>query len=64
MNTTLLYVLQWLRNKSVAPLEERGAGLVEYTLLVALLALACVAAITALGGETSEAYSGFASQLD
>lgn len=64
MNTTLLYVLQWLRNKSVAPLEERGAGMVEYALLVALLAMACVAAITALGTETSEAYSGFASQLD
>jgi pilus assembly protein Flp/PilA len=32
---------------------ERGASLVEYALLVALIAVACIAAISALGGSAS-----------
>jgi Flp pilus assembly pilin Flp len=32
--------------------RERGAGLVEYVLLLSLIALACVGALTFFGGET------------
>lgn len=31
--------------------EDRGAGLVEYTLLVALIAIVCFGAMTFLGGS-------------
>ena len=31
--------------------EESGQGLVEYALIIALIAVVCVAAITALGGK-------------
>ena len=36
---------------------ERGAGLVEYALLVALIAIVCVGAVTVLGGTTSSKFS-------
>ena len=36
---------------------ERGASLVEYALLVSLIALVCVAAVAMLGGVTGEKYS-------
>ncbi|MEM7141616.1 MAG: Flp family type IVb pilin [Actinomycetota bacterium] len=44
--------------------DDRGASLVEYALLLALLALVCIAAMTALGGTTSGSYSEITSLLD
>lgn len=44
--------------------DERGASLVEYALLVALIAIVCIAAVTALGEATSEVFSDITSQLD
>jgi pilus assembly protein Flp/PilA len=35
---------------------ERGASLVEYALLVALIAVVCIAAITLLGGSASDKF--------
>ncbi|MEQ8840159.1 MAG: Flp family type IVb pilin [Acidimicrobiales bacterium] len=43
--------------------EERGASLVEYALLVALIAMVCIAAVTALGETTSASMSEAVSQL-
>lgn len=43
--------------------DERGASLVEYVLLIAFIALACIAALTALGPSVSEPYSNAASSL-
>jgi len=40
--------------------EDRGASLVEYALLVALIALVCVAAVTFLGQNTNSSYSQIA----
>lgn len=40
---------------------ERGASLVEYALLVALIALVCVAAVTFLGRTVSSQYSSIGS---
>ena len=37
--------------------EDRGASLVEYALLVALIALVCAGALQVLGGGTSVALS-------
>lgn len=36
---------------------ERGASLVEYALLVALIAVVCIVAITFLGEEASDKFS-------
>lgn len=37
--------------------EEEGASLVEYALLVALIALACVVALTATGTSISDMFT-------
>lgn len=36
--------------------DERGASLVEYALLVALIALVCIAAVSFFGGETGSSF--------
>ena len=43
--------------------SERGASLVEYALLVALIAVVVIGAITLLGNSASETFSGVASNL-
>jgi pilus assembly protein Flp/PilA len=42
---------------------EEGASLVEYALLVALIAVVCLVAVTTLGGNASTKFSGVASSL-
>ena len=42
---------------------ERGASLVEYALLVALIAIVCIVAITVLGTSASHRFSTDASML-
>ncbi|MDW3217481.1 MAG: Flp family type IVb pilin [Acidimicrobiales bacterium] len=44
--------------------DDRGASLVEYALLLALIAMVCIAAVTALGGTTSESFSEVTSMLE
>jgi pilus assembly protein Flp/PilA len=43
--------------------SERGAALVEYALLVALIAVVCIAAITLLGNNAQNKFSQVASQI-
>ena len=43
--------------------EDRGASLVEYALLVALIAVVCIAAITLLGGSAATKFSNVANSL-
>jgi pilus assembly protein Flp/PilA len=43
--------------------KEEGASLVEYGLLVALIAVACIIAITALGGSISNMFNSIAGQM-
>lgn len=42
---------------------DRGASLVEYALLVALIAMVCIAAVTMLGGNTSNKFDSVGSSL-
>ena len=42
---------------------EKGASLVEYALLVALIAVACIVAIRALGSKVSTQFSTITSAL-
>ena len=44
--------------------DQRGASLVEYVLLISLMALACFVAAKYLGTATARPYSGAASGLD
>ena len=43
--------------------DDRGASLVEYALLVALIAIVCIAAITLLGGSAATKFSQVANSL-
>jgi pilus assembly protein Flp/PilA len=43
--------------------EEEGAALVEYGMLVGLIAVICVVAVTTLGTEVSTAFSVIATAL-
>lgn len=43
---------------------ERGAALVEYALLVALIAVVCIVAITLLGGRASSKFQNIANSLN
>lgn len=44
--------------------EERGASMVEYALLVVLIAIIAIVAITLAGEEISNTFSDIASNLD
>ena len=43
--------------------DERGASLVEYALLLALIAVVCIAAVSLLGGSASSKFSSVGSTL-
>ncbi len=43
--------------------NEKGASLVEYTLLVALIAIAAIVAVRTLGDAVSESFSEVASEF-
>lgn len=61
MLTSYEYLAGWLRAKFGD--TERGASLVEYALLLALIAVVCILAITALGNKASENFDSIESQL-
>jgi len=44
--------------------QEKGAGLVEYALLVALIAIVAIAALQFLGTSISEQFSNVGSTID
>jgi hypothetical protein len=44
--------------------RRRGASLVEYVLLISMMALACFVAVKYFGTQTAKPYSGAASGLD
>jgi Flp pilus assembly pilin Flp len=57
-----LFVLKtWLQSRFTK--DERGANLVEYILLVALIALAVIAAVVFLRGEVSDKFQETGSKL-
>lgn len=52
--TLTTYVHAWLTGRAKT---ERGASLVEYALLVALIAVVCILAVTFLGQAASSKFS-------
>lgn len=57
MAYTLLTIRTWLAARVD---DDRGASLVEYALLVALIAVVCAVAIGVLGSSVSTSYSSTA----
>lgn len=65
MTTTYQLVLtHLLRRLPGESADDRGASLVEYALLLALIAIVCVIAVEVLGTTTSGGYSSAASMLN
>ncbi len=50
-------------NSRISVRDERGAGLVEYALLIALIVIVCVAAVGVIGQSTQEPYSELGSSI-
>jgi len=50
-------LIQWLKN-------EKGASMVEYGLLVVLIAIVAILAVTLVGEQTSTMYSEIGSGFD
>jgi len=59
--TSFLFVATWLRARAS---DQRGASLVEYALLVALIAVVCIAAITLLGNNAKTKFSTVAGSIN
>lgn len=60
MKLALEYVTAWFASRTNS---DRGASLVEYALLVALIAVVCIAAVTVLGQNASTKFSSIASAI-
>jgi pilus assembly protein Flp/PilA len=60
MLTSYEFVTAWLQARCKT---DRGASLVEYALLVALIAVVCIIAITFLGTSASEKFNDVGSEL-
>jgi len=54
-------VAPWMRARFGT--TERGAALVEYALLLALIAVACIVALTFLGGQASTKFSNVGNSI-
>ncbi len=54
------FIAAWMRAQAKT---ERGASLVEYALLVALIAVVCIAAVTLLGRSASGKFSSVNSSI-
>ena len=55
------FLTQWLKSKVES---ERGASLVEYALLVALIAVVCIGAVTFLGNAAGDEFSTIGSSIN
>ena len=57
----MLYL--WLLAQSFIPRREEGQGLVEYALIIALVAVLIIAALIALRGQVETTFSSIVSGL-
>jgi pilus assembly protein Flp/PilA len=60
MITQYQFLATWLKAHVAS---ERGASLVEYALLVALIAVVCIAAVTTLGNNASDKFEEVGSSI-
>ena len=59
--TSYQFLAAWIRAHVK---DDRGASLVEYALLVALIAVVCIAAITLLGNNASTKFDSVANSIN
>lgn len=62
MECSFDYLNAWVQTR-LGIRSDRGASLVEYALLVALIAVVCIAAVTLLGKSASSKFSSVASAI-
>ena len=62
MISTYEFLATWLKARFSD--SERGASLVEYALLVALIAVICIVAVTVLGENASTSFSSTAGAIN
>ena len=60
LHMTATYISAYLKAHITS---DRGASLVEYALLIALIAIVCIGAVTLLGGEVQEPYAEITSGI-
>ena len=61
MISTYEFLSTWLRARFGD--NDRGASLVEYALLVALIAVVCIAGIRVLGNNADQGFSNVGSEI-
>ena len=62
MSTSIEYLSAWIVARAGIR-SDRGASLVEYALLVALIAVVCIAAVSVLGRSASTKFSSVGSSI-
>ena len=62
MISTYEFLATWLKARFSD--SERGASLVEYALLVALIAVVCIVAVQVLGTEASSTFSSTGAEIN
>ena len=59
----MLTVQTWMQNRWMEFRDDRGASLVEYALLLVLIAIVAIAAITLVGQDVNSVFDNVASNL-
>ena len=62
MISTYEFLATWMRARFAD--SERGASLVEYALLVALIAVVCIVAVRILGEQANSSFSSTGSAIN
>jgi pilus assembly protein Flp/PilA len=63
MTAAMMFIRSWLAPAGDDRDSERGASLVEYALLVALIAIVCIVAVGFLGETASSSYEDMGNSL-
>lgn len=58
----MLQLVDWLQSRLVR--DERGATMVEYGLMVALIAVICIAAVTLIGTNLRTTFEAIAAAIN
>lgn len=59
-----LQAIQWLNHAALpGPVEDRGQGLIEYALILVLVAMVVIVMLVILGPQIGNVYSGIVDSL-
>lgn len=61
-NLIAMYIAVQSRMQSMVK-NEKGATMVEYALMVALIAVVCITAVTSIGGNANTKFNSIASAI-